>query len=310
MIDVICPSCQQRHASDPSLEARTVRMRCFACDHVWLFQGPKAEAAVAKRRGWKGALIPSRNPDEPAHLGNPEANIATKRTVIPPPHHASVAARNEDSVLFTVDALRHNAHAPASTPPPASVAPSSVPPPSLEEDGIIDLNALSTAPPSAGARVIAPLFGSEPPGTFAREIHSQPSIISKRQSRLPLIGFAAAAVALLAVALGGASMAFRGEEPSRAAAAAVVVPPPVVVAPTPAAEPPPAATQAAAESKSEDTAAPKAKKGGTKVSSGVRSVTRTSTPATYTPPKAVKPADPCGCHGDFNCILRCAAKGK
>ena len=47
---------------------------------------------------------------------------------------------------------------------------------------------------------------------------------------------------------------------------------------------------------------------------GTAGASHTSGPITdKTPPpaeKKVKPADPCGCHGDFNCILACTVNKK
>ena len=56
-MDVTCPACAARYTADEQkLRGKTARMRCRACDTVWLVSGPEdrmsesKRAAVVKRR--------------------------------------------------------------------------------------------------------------------------------------------------------------------------------------------------------------------------------------------------------------------
>ncbi|HSO32138.1 MAG TPA: zinc-ribbon domain-containing protein, partial [Labilithrix sp.] len=141
-MDVSCPACAARYKADEQkLRGKTARMRCRACDTVWLVSGPAAEivtteskrAAVVKRGAEREHrdLFATRPPD----LGS------VKQTLRPPPPDSQLsgmAARNETSVLFTVDALRGNARLNTPDPEPSPVSRGFA----LEDDeGIIDLNA-------------------------------------------------------------------------------------------------------------------------------------------------------------------------
>jgi hypothetical protein len=150
---------------------------------------------------------------------------------------------------------------------------------------------------------VAPLFSEPPPVTLEVEGGMRPN--AKPTSRLAIAGIAAGSVVGLAAAIFGLSIAFRGEEPVKHTAAVV----------SPAPPPPPmpsssAAASAAASSSSSvaDNADPKdAPKGKRGRGRGRHSAAANGASAA---PKAPKAADPCGCHGDFNCILACSAKGK
>ena len=149
-------------------------MRCKACDTVWLVAGHTTEqspstseprAAVVKR----GAEREHRDlfASRPLDIGS------VKQTLRPSPLPAGfpdesqqLAARNEASVLFTVDALRDNGRVKTPAPQPA-------PAPFVEDDsGVIDLNALASIPPrGVGQRsAVAPLFSEPPPAAFAADV--------------------------------------------------------------------------------------------------------------------------------------------
>lgn len=224
-----------------------------------------------------------------------------------------VAARNESSVLFTVDALKGAAR--LKTPQPDQ-APSSS---SFRDDdeGIIDLNALSSSPPKAGARTVAPLFSEPPPAAFTRDASASSSgeAISLQGFKLGkrmIAGIAAAAVAVVLAGVGVAA-AFKGEEPVHAANALAAPPPPPVASPAPKAPEPPPATASASSSAEEETSAPitegKKKKGKGK-GVAAKGHGKTKTEAAFVSKPTPKPADKCGCKGDFNCIIRCTATGK
>ena len=325
-MDVTCPACAARYTADEQkLRGKTARMRCRACDTVWLVSGPEdnmnesKRAAVVKRGADRdhADLFASR----PADLGS------VKQTLRPPPPDSllgGVAARNESSVLFTVDALRGAARVKTPDPEPAPLSSAFM---VADDEGVIDLKALASAPPKVGARSIAPLFTSDPPpGAFAADVSdSGSSPIGQSSGGFKLgkrayAGIAAAAVALVLCSIGVAA-AFKGEEPvarTNAAATAPAAPAPVV-APT---ADPPATAQAASTSASDDdatspSATGKKAKSKAKVSHGPGSakasfskVPSSGVPASQSKPAATpKAADKCGCKGDFNCILRCTAKG-
>jgi hypothetical protein len=280
-------------------------------------------AAVVKRGAERDHrdLFASR----PADLGS------VKQTLRPPPPdsiYGGVAARNESSVLFTVDALRSAGAARVKTPEP-ELAPASTAFIASDDEGIIDLKSLSSAPPKVGARSIAPLFSEPPPAAFATDVgpsssgavNAMPNAF--KFGKRAIAGLAAATVAVVLCSIGLAA-AFKGEEPvahmANAAMAPIApaAPPPAVVAP---ATPVIAAVAPSTSSTDDDDKATTPAKGkgkgkagkgkaGSKAQSSVassKSKSSSNDPLVSKPtPKA---ADKCGCKGDFTCILRCTAKG-
>lgn len=343
-MEVSCPACAARYSADEQkLRGKTARMRCRACDTVWLVSGagataPKQDSKVAAvvRRGAERErrdLFATRPPE----MGSIKQTLRT-----PPPEALGVAARNETSVLFTVDALRAAAKEGAERPRDDYAAPHDfAPPPSSlvpvtsDDEGIIDLYALSTR---GTARPVAqPLFSEPPPGAFTREVSSSSTSLDRivipggmKVRKLTLAGAGAAMVVMLLACIGLAA-AFKGEEPvarvnatsavgtNGAAGAAAATPAAEATPPVTASTPAPAATVAASEAADDDEAdekmssshAPKKKKaraGGkrwTPKASASKAKTSSSSPA-----RPKQAADKCGCKGEFNCILRCAAKGK
>ena len=211
-----------------------------------------------------------------------------------------------------------------------------------EDDGIIDLRALKSVPPPPGS--FAPLggfggfgasFASEPPpAAFTRDhdaASAHPSIadgVVPRSSRAKTIGIAAGAGLFLILGAVGIGFAFRGAAPAKvASAAAVQAPAPVVApAPSPAADPaapaaaaanaPNAANAASASDDASNADAANAststkKSKGTKGRAGAKAKASTSVSASAAskPAAAAKSsaADPCHCHGDFQCNIRCSA---
>lgn len=325
-MDVRCPACAARYtANDEKLRGKTARMRCKSCGTVWLVQGPGAgtNAVLA-------TPIPSGSPVSiPPPAAEPKraavvkrgaerevrdlfANAATeelgavKETLLPPPSSLpppsfgmnGTGARNETSVLFRVDQL--TARHPAT--PPATAADAPKPLVAVAEDeGIIDLQALSARGSAAASRPpVAPLF-SEPPPPVTMDV-GRPA--APPPSPKAMIFAALAGAAMLALVGTGIALAFRGEEP-KPVAARVAEPPP---APPPAVTAPPPAPAETASTSSDDGAKETratAKKGG-KGRKGGKITNHSPVPAAKAAPKS----DPCGCHGDFNCILACSAKGK
>jgi predicted Zn finger-like uncharacterized protein len=311
-MDVSCPACAARYtADDEKLRGKTARMRCKACHTAWLVPGPSVQAPTERRAAVlrKGAerekrdLFAARSVDDGG----------VKQTLLPPPSTgftATVGARNENSVLFSLDQLGLSARVnrPENAPAPQSrTAPA-------DDEGVIDLKTLSTPPRTIGLPV-APLF-SEPAGMSLDVSDSGQRPITKTFSTMQLVGGIAAAVALILVAGFGIALTFKGEEPVKHSATAMVVPPPPAVAPPPKAEPPPAAVASASTDddakNATDTKDTKDTKGkgrkGAKPRAGKSGTVTSKTPAPAAKP--VKAADPCHCKGDFNCILACTAKGK
>jgi hypothetical protein len=257
-------------------------------------------AAIVKR----GAARENRDlfATRPPDLGS------VKQTLLPPP--GGVAARNENSVLFTVAAVRPSEK--VSVMPHYEPAPASMPP-VPDDDGIIDLMALSSRPPPPRPAV-DPLFSgpvSEPPVGFVREISASSSSfaamsLSKLGAHKTIVLIAAAAVLFLVVGTIGVAAIFSDSDGAKRAVAWSHLPSPKL-----ASAPPPAA---AMSSEPDDDHSTPEKHGGKKhkgrrFAGGGKSVITMKTPA-FTPAPAPKAADKCGCRGDFNCILRCSAKGK
>ena len=324
-MEVTCPACAARYTADEQkLRGKTARMRCRACDTVWLVSGPEntmneaKRAAVVKRGDERDHrdLFASR----PADLGS------VKQTLRPPPPdslYGGVAARNESSVLFTVDALR-NAGARMKTPEP-ELAPPSTAFIASDDEGVIDLKSLSSAPPTVGARSMAPLFSEPPPGAFAADVGTPSSgypLVNPNGftfGKRAIAGLAAAAVAVVLCSIGLAA-AFKGEEPVAHAANAVMAPiaAPAVVAPVAPvlASVSPTTTSTSDDDDKASVTKSKGKgkavkgKGSKAQSSGVASAKKSASGSDPLVSKPIpKAADKCGCKGDFTCILRCTAKG-
>ena len=334
-MDVSCPACAARYTADEQkLRGKTARMRCKACDTVWLVSGPEDKmneekrAAVVKRGADRDHrdLFASR----PVDIGS------VKQTLRPPPPFpgadlSGVAARNETSVLFTVDSLKGAARVKTPEPEQAPLSSAFIP---QDDEGVIDLKSLSSAPPRVGARSVAPLFSEPPPAAFSADVDgsgmnqgiSMPG--GFKLGKRAFAGIAAAAVALVLCSVGLAA-AFKGEEPVAHTAANSIMAPVTPAAPVVTAAPAapviaPVTASNASSSSDDDTKSStvsgkgKGKKGkgtkasfaGTKVqSSGVASSKKSSSSDALVSKPAPKAADKCGCKGDFNCILRCTAKG-
>jgi predicted Zn finger-like uncharacterized protein len=331
-MDVTCPACAARYTADEQkLRGKTARMRCRACDTVWLVSGPEDKMSEPKR----AAVVKRGAERDHADLfaARPTDLGSVKQTLRPPPPDAltgGVAARNESSVLFTVDALKGAARVKTPEPEVAPLSSAFIP---NDDEGVIDLNALASTPPKNGSRAVAPLFTSDPPpGAFAADVSDSGNHAATNAAgggfklgKRAFAGIAAAAVALVLCSVGLAA-AFKGEEPV-ARTNAISTPVPSTPAPTAtatatapaatatAATPAPSSTTSDDDNKS--TASSGKKKGKAKASAGsakasfskVQSSGVTASAASK-PAATPKPADKCGCKGDFNCILRCTATGK
>jgi predicted Zn finger-like uncharacterized protein len=328
-MDVSCPACAARYtADDEKLRGKTARMRCKACNTVWLVSGagaptptttgdspvsmPLDNAPMSKRVGMpidnapvsKRAAVVRRGAEREKRdlFAQRDDEVASSKHSDAPPSSLGLAggvgARNENSVLFRVDQLSAGR---LKTPEPTRAPTLDVRGP--DDEGVIDLKALSSAPPRAMGMPVAPLFSEPPPVTLEVDSTTRPN--ARPRSRLAIVGAVFAAAAFLALSAFGLSIAFRGEEPVKRTAA-VAPPPPAVVAPPPVVEPPPPVAATTDDTDAKDA---KAKKTKGKGRSGARSgpiTSKTPPPAAKAAPKA---ANPCGCNGDFNCILACTAKG-
>ena len=263
-------------------------------------------AAVAKT----GAARENRDlfaAQEPDH-----GSIKVKDTLLPPPSFGfNTGSRNENSVLFRVDQLQ-DIGGRIKTPEPERIEdlarartveqPARLSERPIDEEGVIDLKQLASVPPPGKRSFVpvAPLFSEPPPMIVDANGNTSGSraALAKPISKGKLIGAIAAAMAFLLVAGLGLSMAFKGEEPVKHAAVETPAPvaTPTVTATQAPATPAPAETTAS----NDDDTPKKGKKGGKKGKKGGASST--------TAAKPVKAADPCGCKGDFNCILACTAK--
>jgi hypothetical protein len=261
--------------------------------------------------------------------------FATPRPQLPPVRVGAASdapsgmsgERNENSVLFTVADLQRGALTKSSTMPPPAMTPAAAPLPSSppssarrDDEGVFDLLAMCRDGGQVKART-APLYEVESP--FGPPVKSgsqadglsmsiRPSENDGKKKLGVIIGVAAAAVVFLGV---GMAVAFRGSEPEVKPSAAVAAPPPVATTVAiPIAQPavdPVAASSAAPSNEKVATATKGGKKGGGKATAsasggaktGKLTLTSTSAPAA---PKVKKGAsDPCGCHGNLQCAMRC-----
>lgn len=283
-------------------------------------------AAVVKRGGERDHrdLFASR----PADLGS------VKQTLRPPAPDfgGAVAARNETSVLFTVDSLRGAARVKTPEPEPAPLSSAFI---AQDDEGVIDLKALASSPPRAHVRSVAPLFSEPPPAAFSADVDGTganegiPMPGGFKLGKRAIAGIAAAAVALVLCSIGLAA-AFKGEEPVAHTAANSMMAPIPVAAPVVTAAPAapviaPVTVSNASSSSDDDTKSSTVKRKGKKgkgsakasfaggksqsvQSSGVSSKKSSSNDPLVS--KLPKAADKCGCKGDFTCVLRCTATGK
>lgn len=332
-MQVTCPACSTRYTTDDAkVRGKTVRMRCRACDTVWLVQGPGREDAppVSQRQehqDWgpppeqqverRAAVVKRGTERERRDLFASQQldEGSVRQTLRPPPPGSGLSgARSEDSVLFTVDSLR--AAARVETPKPVR-APE---PPKSDDEGIIDLVALSQRPPAASP--FGPVTGvpSEPPGGFAREVLGSAAPASAQPKKRGRFGIVAGSLGAAAVAVASAVLLFGGDIPRRAThatAPVAAVSARAAAVGTKAHEAETAKLEAERKDEAKATAEASAKNDAKRTTRGGKvrwgaparggaSTARASAPAA---PKAPA-ADACGCKGNFDCVIRCSAKGK
>lgn len=174
-----------------------------------------------------------------------------------------------------------------------------------DDDGIIDLNAIASksAPPRAP---VAPLF-SEPPPAMSVDATDAAPVAAKGSGLKTGLMIGGGALVVVATII-GCVFAFRGEAPTPRTAAAAPPPPPAITAPPPATTAAPAAPAPApaAEESTDGDAKPAAKKKGSGAKHASGGFSKPAAPVSK-PAKPAAAADPCHCHGDFQCNIRCSA---
>lgn len=297
---------------------------------------PRPQAAVRRRdvqREQRDLFAPP-----PSDYGMYRTSTSQAPPAPPSSAPPNYGARNENSVLFTVEALRNSVR-----PPPVVEDPPAEYARSREDDGVIDLQVLSEHPKSIAP--VPQMFGSEVPKTFSSEVAGVlPSgdwnaflakpVVGRFTGKHALIaGVAALSALICSVSL---YFAFRGGPPDMTQSTAALVAKPDVTEAAPSAEPSHPATAVAttettaaaapetpavaanepAAPSSDDATPVASKKGKARVKGGkhaapAKKVHAASAPAKTAAPKAkAGKADACNCHGDFECTIRCAAKGK
>ena len=182
-----------------------------------------------------------------------------------------------------------------------------------DDDGIIDLRALkSTRPPPSSFASASPFSSEPPPAAFAVDADGVVAAgVPAPASKGKTIAIAAGAGLFLILGSVGVLFAFRGEKPAVIARAPITqaAAPAAAAPPAPAAEPAPVAASQPAPSDDDSAAdAPTTKKTkGAKARAGAGKAKASFSVPSSPKPAVTKAADPCHCHGDFQCNIRCSA---
>ncbi len=256
------------------------------------------------------------------------------------PNYGFTATRNENSVLFNVNDLKAAAAARVSTPPPAApaAAPSyraqanpyaatvqhpeyapishgyPPPPPSslraFEDE--IDIGSMLAQGGQVRSRMA--IFQDEPRSSQMSMSISVPPPANTNKRLATLAVFAGGALCLLGVGMGvalksdgattkAAAAQLNEPRPLTTTSNAIVTTPETPVAPTPA---PSASTEVAANptqgGRTKGNRNPASPRTGARASSVGGSAPRTGTAP---PPASPKKSDPCGCHGNLQCAMKC-----
>jgi predicted Zn finger-like uncharacterized protein len=217
-----------------------------------------------------------------------------------------MGTRDEQSVLFSLNALTGGAKPPS---PPASPITGAA---RGEDSGLIDLNALALAQQSRTAEDAS--LQLAPPNQFmfpaALGTVEAPQSQAPTKSSMPLFiggGIVVAGLAIAVAILAGGKKEEVPPMPAEAALSAAPVAPPEAPAATAAAAP--AETAAPADSSTAKVVKRPVGGGGRPASkAGTPTTPAVATPATPLPPP--KPKSPCGCAAsDLQCQIRCSATG-
>ena len=217
-----------------------------------------------------------------------------------------MGTRDEQSVLFSLNALTGGAKPPS---PPASPITGAA---RGEDSGLIDLNALALAQQSRTAEDAS--LQLAPPNQFmfpaALGTVEAPQSLAPAKSSMPLFiggGIMVAGLAIAVAILAGGKKEEVPPMPAEAALSAAPIAPPEAPAATVAAAP--VETAAPADSSPTKVVKRPVGGGGRPAAKGATPTTpAVATPATPLPPP--KPKSPCGCApSDLNCQIRCSATG-
>jgi hypothetical protein len=327
-----CAHCRTRFAADDAHRGKT--FRCRVCASPIKSDTAEASAPAAEVEEPRPAFAPTvvaaqpsaavaRRKDERSKRdlfgGEVElgAKVVERKDVSP-----FTAARNENSVLFSLDQLSkprtgaRDDYAPLSIASAGTSSANADGAAKKEDSGLIDLNRMMNDE-KLSAKSVRPAPISEAPLGYAREVSHTPvptvyeaNPFSRRKKTGLIAGLAAAAVVALATV--GVVASNHEDARLKAAAAAAAAPPPQpVVTAVAAPEPPPAPIAASAPETSKDTDddKPTSKHRGHTWSKGHKSsrsgAKHGSAPASAPAPK--KAADPCGCHGNLLCNMKCSS---
>lgn len=351
-----CAHCRTRFAADDAHRGKTFRCRVCASpiksDDADAAQAAEANSSSHSRAALAATVsAPNAAYSTPASAP-PPATATTRRhderskrdlfggqvelasKVVERRESPFTAARNENSVLFSLDQLgkppvRANdavvfSSASSNAGDAGSAGASAVGGAKKEDSGLIDLNRMMNAnDEKLSARSVRPAPISEAPLGYVREVSytpasttNEPNPFGRAKNTKKKTGLIAALAAAAVFAFAGVGVLANSHEDARvkAAAAAVAAPPPppvAVAAPEPAPAPTTIAAKAPAttsDDKPETTkySARKARKGATKSGGSSKSGSASAAPTAPAAPK--KAPDPCGCKGNLLCTMKCSAR--
>ncbi len=356
-----CAHCRTRFAADDAHRGKTFRCRVCASPIKSDEAGAHAEAhSSSHSRAALAATVsaPTAAYSTPASAPPPATATARRHNerskrdlfggqvelaskVVERHESPFTAARNENSVLFSLDQLSKppvrandavvfssassNAGNAGNAGNAANVGASAVGGAKKEDSGLIDLNRMMNVnDEKLTAKSVRPSPISEAPLGYVREVSYTPVPTTNesnpfgRKTNTKKTGLIAALAAAAVFAFAGVGVLANSHEDARvkAAAAAVAAPPPPPVTVTVAApEPAPAPTTIAArapDTTSDDKPATtkssgrKARKGASKSSGASKSGSARAAAAAPAAPK--KAPDPCGCNGNLLCTMKCSAR--
>lgn len=221
------------------------------------------------------------------------------------PSAGMMGTRDEQSVLFSLNALTGGTKPPAAAPAPSASSARN------EDSGLIDLNALARAQQSRSTEEASLQLAAPSPFMFPSVLGTveAPQAQAQTKSSMPLFiggGIMVAGLAIAVAIFAGGKKEEVPPIPAEAALSAAPIPTPEVPAATVAA---PADTAAPAESAGPAKVVRKAGGAPRPASkAGTPTTPAVAAPATPLPPP--KPKSPCGCApSDLQCQIRCSATG-
>ncbi|MET0592593.1 MAG: DUF4339 domain-containing protein, partial [Polyangiaceae bacterium] len=282
------------------------------------FSAPAKSTGAARRdQGRSGDMFARGQAEEEVATSVPAHVLAQSRSSFGGAGSQAVAqtsggmtgTRDEQSVLFSLNALTGGQKPPAAAPSALGGGGGSA---RNEDSGLIDLNALALAQQARPAEESPLNIAAPSPFMFPAALGTveAPKSIAPQKSSMPMFIGGGILVAGLAIAVAIFAGGKKEEVPPMPAEAALSAAPVIPTPEVPAA----AATAAAPEPAPADSAPAKVVKkatgGGGRAASKAATPTTpaVATPATPLPPP--KPKSPCGCAaGDLQCQIRCSATG-